>query len=615
MQQEDRKVQENLSEVLDQALARIGAGESIEACLDDYPQHVPALTPLLRTGALLHDEATTPLPPDLEAWLPSGARDFAAIVQQMLPQQSAQPQQAIAPARAGKRISPSVPASLSEILDTALARVRAGESVDACLADHPEQAAALAPLLRTSALLQAHAATPPPPELESWLPRGAREFSAIAEQLAPRYARRRPMSAPRKLSLQRTMATVAIATLLMGIAADSASAASLPGEALYQWKRTKEDISLSLTADPDMRSQLHVDYAKQRLNEFNTLVTNGNANDEALIADTLNSMLVHTRGAILEAQQGRTIDKVKPEIYQLLNQAEDALTHATEVVPQAQEILTDAKDQFNGIEQNLPTAVAVAETDQPTANTTAIPSPTDLPPTDQAIIPPRVDGTPSQPTDAPPVSGGQAPTAAIGAPPASPSATPVSGGVPTDEPTAIPSNTPTTDPATAVPPTQVPPTNEPGVPVETPLPTLTPQPTTALPTQTPPPTASPIPAATEGPLPTLPPTPPPRPSRTPPPTATPSPTDTPPPTATATPPPTDTPTDIPTETPTETPTPTDIPVPLSTETPTETSTVISLPGTTDQTTTATSAPLPTAGSLEVTATSSVPTQTPLAQTP
>ena len=96
-------MQENLSEVLDQALARIRAGERIEACLDDYPQYAPTLTPLLRTGALLHDETTTQLPPDLEAWLPSGARDFAAIVQQMLPQQSAQPQQRTAPVRSGKR--------------------------------------------------------------------------------------------------------------------------------------------------------------------------------------------------------------------------------------------------------------------------------------------------------------------------------------------------------------------------------------------------------------------------------------------------------------------------------------------------------------------------------
>ena len=585
MQQEESKVQENLSEVLDQALARIRAGESIEAFLDDYPQHASTLTPLLRTGALLHEETTAPLPPDLEAWLPSGARDFAAIAQQMLPQQSAHPQQTTAPMRSGKRMTPSVPASLSEILDTALARLSAGESVEACLADHPQHAAALAPLLRTSTLLQAHAATPPPPELEAWLPRGAREFSAIAEQLAPRYARRRTRAAPRKLSLQRTMATVAIATILMGVAADNASAASLPGETLYQWKRTKEDISLSLTIDPDVRSQLHVDYARRRLNEFNTLVTNGDVNNQALIADTLNSMLVHTQGAIDDARHGQTIEKVKPELYQFLNQAEDALTHATDIAPQSEEMLSKVKDQVNGIEEDLPAVVAIAPTDQPEASTTAIPSTTGLPPTDQAGLPSPLDGTPSQPTDQPPRSGGPSPTIAIGPPPPPPSATPSGGGLPTDVPTAIPSNTPTIDPATAVPPTQVPPTNSPGVPVETPLPTLTLEPTVALPTETPPPTASPIPPATEGPLPTLPATPPPRPSRTPQPTDTPSPTDTP--------PPTDTPTDVPTDTPT----------------------VASPPGTNDQTTTVTSTPAPEVGSLEATATSPVPTQTPLAEAP
>jgi Domain of unknown function (DUF5667) len=607
MQQEDRKVQENLSEVLDQALARIRAGESIEACLDDSPQSAPALTPLLRTGALLHDEAATPLPPDLEAWLPSGARDFAAIAQQMLPQQSAHPHQTTTPVRSSKRLRSSAPASLSEILDTVLARVSAGESVETCLADHPQHAVALAPLLRTSMLLQSHATTPPPPELEVWLPHGAREFSAIAEQLAPRYTARRKPAAPRKLSLQRTMATVAIATILMGVAADSASAASLPGETLYQWKRTKEDISLSLTADPDTRSQLHVDYAKRRLNEFKSLVANGDINDEALIADTLNSMLVHTQGAITEAQQGGTINKVKPEIYQFLDQAEGALANAANVAPQTQQMLSNVKNQFNGIEENLPTAVAIVATDQPEESATAIPSPTALPPTEQATIPP------SQPTDqaGPPIPGGSAPTDVIGPPPPPPSATPSGGLLPTDAPTAIPSNTPTTDPATAVPPTQVPPTNEPGVPVETPLPTLTPEPTVAPPTATPPPTASPIPPATEGPLPTLPPTPPPRPSRTPPPTDTPSPTDTPPPTNTPTPPPTP----PPTNTPTDVPTATDTPVALATNIPTGTPTVASIPGTSDQTSTATVSAAPSTASLADTPTSSVPTPTPLAQTP
>src|SRR2546425_944674 len=141
--------------------------------------------------------------------------------------------------------------SLSDLLDQALARLRAGESVEVCLADYPQHASALEPLLRTGDLLQAEAATPLPAELEDWLSAGARDLAAIAEQAASRNGRRRAASRP--LTLQRTAIAVAIVAAMMG-AVDTASAQSLPGETLYQWKRTKEDISLALVTDPDQRS-------------------------------------------------------------------------------------------------------------------------------------------------------------------------------------------------------------------------------------------------------------------------------------------------------------------------------------------------------------------------
>src|SRR5262245_20685698 len=80
---EERSQTKSMPDLLDQALARLQAGDSVEASLDAAPQHAAALEPLLRMGALLRAEAAAPLPPDLEAWLPAGARDFAAIAEQM----------------------------------------------------------------------------------------------------------------------------------------------------------------------------------------------------------------------------------------------------------------------------------------------------------------------------------------------------------------------------------------------------------------------------------------------------------------------------------------------------------------------------------------------------
>ena len=81
MQMNDRSTTESLPEVLDQALARLKAGESVEACLSAYPQHARDLEPLLRTGNSLNVEAATQLPPEMDEWLATGARDFAALAE------------------------------------------------------------------------------------------------------------------------------------------------------------------------------------------------------------------------------------------------------------------------------------------------------------------------------------------------------------------------------------------------------------------------------------------------------------------------------------------------------------------------------------------------------
>ena len=90
MQFEDRSVTKGLPDALDQALARLKAGESVEGCLAAFPQYAAALEPLLRAGDRLWASAAEPLPVDLEHWLPIGARDFAAIAEQLAPKYTRQ---------------------------------------------------------------------------------------------------------------------------------------------------------------------------------------------------------------------------------------------------------------------------------------------------------------------------------------------------------------------------------------------------------------------------------------------------------------------------------------------------------------------------------------------
>jgi hypothetical protein len=532
------------------------------------------LEPLLRAGDLLRAEAATALPPDLEAWLPTGARDFAAIAAQMAPANTKQPR--AARGRATRRAT-AAQQQRSDLLDQALRRMRAGESIEASLAEQRDQLAELQPLLRVSAMLRAEAATALPPDLEAWLPTGAHDFAVIAEQMAPRYGRRRAVGS-RPLTLQRTAIVVAIVAAMMG-AVDTASAQSLPGETLYPWKRTKEDISLALVTDPNQRSHMLVEFAGRRLNEFNQLVDTGKAADSVLVAQTLDNLLDNLQGAIAEDQKTEDVD-MTPAVKQILNETQSALTQAAVVAPATAQVLDQANDRAAIISQEIPattaaataTPTAQAATQQATAtsvlaNASSSTAPVAATPSDGGPNnkPTPVLSATENLSELPTLS----PTRASGEPTVTPS-------VPTIEPI----NTPTADPSTAIPPTAaptdtavssvppspVPPTSVPPSPVppsETPLPTET-----LLPTETPPPTATPVPTteATSGPPPT------PVPTRTRP---TRTPTRTPTPTATATITPTNTPTEVPptaTDTPTSEPTATDTATPTETPTPTDTAT-------------------------------------------
>jgi hypothetical protein len=584
MQFEERSVNKELSDALDQALAQLRSGESVEGCLAAYPQYAAALEPMLRTGEQLHATAAEPLLSDLEAWLPAGALDFAAIAAQMAPKYARQS------AARGRAETAVTARQRADALDQALERMRAGESIEASLADHAHLTADLVPLLRAGAQLRVQAAAPLPPDLERWLPAGARDFAAIAEQMAPRYARRRS-AISRPLTLQRTAIAVAIVAAMMGTV-DIASAQSLPGETLYQWKRAKEDISLALVSDPDQRGQLMVEYAEQRLNEFNRLVDSGKPADSVLVAETLNSLFANLQGALAQDQQGAGAD-VGQEASQLLNKAKSRIAEvAPTAAPATAKVLNQAANEADQLALQLPTptSIAGAPTNTPIATDTSVATQqptsfvsTAVPGTPSSTGSIGSSGTPDTLTTSTIQPIQVLPTAAIG----QPISTPL--GV-----TAAPANTPTSDPATAIPPTTGP-TDAPVLPADTavsgpsstqaPVATTVPTTTvsTAVPTSTTVPSATSVPI-TEGPTQGLPATSTPRPTRTPQPTKqptltptstlTPTETLTPSPTETSTPTETLTPTDTATPTETLTPSPTETLTPSPTETPTETLTAL-----------------------------------------
>jgi hypothetical protein len=542
---EIESVYADLTYILDEALVRLRAGESVEEILTRYPKHADALEPLLRTSVRIQGYAAVELPPEVEQWLEIGANEFAAIAEQ------AQAPYRNTLRRAAHQSPARAAASLDSVLDAALARLNAGESISAITRRYPRQVEALEPLLQASADMRGLAAAPLPDELESWLDTtGKSEFAAITEQMAPRYAKRRLSKTNTRLA-QQAIAAVMTAVLVFGVV-DVASAQSIPGQPLYTWKIAREDLSIALTTDPVERSRLHLDYTQRRAKDVEALVAQGTTVNPELLQGVIGSLRRHASAAVSDAQQAQQASEVRQAVDQILGQTGDLVEQiAANVEPQEAPAIATIQAE---IDRPLTQTVAEAPTTPPT--NTNLPSATSSPaatqgsavaggagespiiasaevPTTVGPTSPRVDQT-SPATDAP------APTPWAPLPP--PTSTDVATAETVELPPAPPTNPPINDR----------PTNSP-LQESTPLPPSSPTPTV-------PPTATPIVGQTEQTAEPLPPTV--GPTRTP--RATPVPT------ATLTPTLTPTATLEPTATATLTPTATPTPTTTFTPTPTET---------------------------------------------
>jgi hypothetical protein len=226
------------------------------------------------------------------------------------------------------RRSPQI--AFQEAFDEALDRLLHGADINECLARYPHLAAELEPLLHVAGMVRAEATLPLPSELERWLPTGAQEFSAIAGQMLAQRRRARHVLRPlRKAAVQRVLAgALAVAIVLASV--DTASAQSMPGDPLYVWKVAREDLTLSVVADPVQRSKLHVDYARRRIVEIETLIARGDAVDPQLLEEPLAILSVHVRGAVIESRE-IGVEDVSNDVAVLIGEVQgDAFTTGVE---------------------------------------------------------------------------------------------------------------------------------------------------------------------------------------------------------------------------------------------------------------------------------------------
>lgn len=446
---------------------------------------------------------------------------------------------------------------LTEAFDQALSRMLHGASVAECCASIPRAYAEdLETLLTTAQLVRHDTSAPLPQDLEAWLPNGAQEFAALADQLLARRRSFRHIAAPlRHATVQRALGGIVVATLLLA-SVDSASATSLPGDPLYTWKIAHEDIRLTVTISPEERGRLHLDYAQRRLVELDQLLAGGAMPNSMLVSNTLADLTHHVQSAIAENRLAGSTE-TDPELNALIDDVRVTLSSWAAKDPDASPAVDQTQREiFQALEQAEPAPQPTA-TASPTLTAEATATPVLPATTAPEIIPtnaPAPTARPPRPTATPTSTPTQtAPNNA--ASPTSTSATPAATHTPSPTQTAIQSPSPTepAQPTNTAPPTSTP------LPTNTPPPTATRIPPTEpaidIATSTPPPTARPLrPTLTPT---SMPPSPTPTATNIPP---SPTPTEVPPsPTATATntpPEPSATPTDIP---PSPTPTPTSEP--------------------------------------------------------
>lgn len=172
------------------------------------------------------------------------------------------------------------------ILDECLERVLInGETIEQCLAGHPEYAAELEPLLRTARDTRAAAAIRPRPEFRE---RAGYQFQAALREMEAKKSRGFFIWQPRWA----TAVIVVVVLLLAGSGTVAAAGNSLPDEPLYQVKLATEAVRLTLTPSALGKAELYVKLADKRVAEIIKMADKGKVEQVEKTTERLNSQLM-----------------------------------------------------------------------------------------------------------------------------------------------------------------------------------------------------------------------------------------------------------------------------------------------------------------------------------
>ena len=164
---------------------------------------------------------------------------------------------------------------IAKILATCLERMESGASLESCLADFPQQAAELEPLLRMTQDMKPLADAGPRPifarnarlQLENQL---ATYRKAVTFELRTRHTKQEP-----KLLFQRRFGMSVLQLIIAAVLAVTATTGGVayaandsnPGDVLHGLDLAMEDVQLNLTPEVSSKVQLRLQFASERLAE------------------------------------------------------------------------------------------------------------------------------------------------------------------------------------------------------------------------------------------------------------------------------------------------------------------------------------------------------------
>lgn len=170
---------------------------------------------------------------------------------------------------------------LNECLERLLVK---GETIEQCLASHPELADTLKPLLQTAATAKKATNIEPRTEFRA---RARYQFRSAVQEVAAKKSRP-------AFSWRFRWAT-AVATVLILLLANggmvAAAMGSMPDEPLYPVKLVVEQLQLNLTTSPLDKAKLYAELSDRRVTEIIHLAQEGKASLAEMVTQRLDNQL------------------------------------------------------------------------------------------------------------------------------------------------------------------------------------------------------------------------------------------------------------------------------------------------------------------------------------